>query len=130
MTEFHNPGDIFPAIRDMLDPIQPLMRDIPRKELATVYISVDTSTVTPDSVSSSEDVGGNVDHPVESPEQAALRESLGQLYKEEMKVFASRKNTLNQNIIKLWGIVWGQCSPALQAKIKGDDDYATKFVKL
>ena len=30
---------------------------------------------------------------------------------------------LRQNQIKLWGVVWGQCSSALQTEIKGDDDF-------
>lgn len=32
---------------------------------------------------------------------------------------------LRQHIIKLWGVVWGQCSPALQAEIKGDEGYSS-----
>lgn len=58
-----------------------------------------------------------------SPEDMELRESLNSLYKEEIKVFSARKNTLRQNQIKLWGIIWGQCSPALRIEVKGDKEY-------
>ena len=59
----------------------------------------------------------------------ALKKSLDSLYKEEMKLFASRRNVLRQNQIKLWGVIWGQCSPALQTEIKGNEDFSSEMVK-
>ena len=35
-------------------------------------------------------------------------------------------STLWENIINLYGIIWGQCSPALQSELEGDQEYITK----
>ena len=45
---------------------------------------------------------------------------------EEIKQFVKNRSTLWQNIIKLYGIIWGQCSPALQRELEGDPEYLTK----
>ena len=44
-------------------------------------------------------------------------------------MFASRRNILQQNQIKLWGVIWGQCSPALQTETKGNDDFIVESTK-
>ena len=38
-------------------------------------------------------------------------------------MFIERKSTLDQNISKLYGLVWGQCTPSLKEDIIGLDDY-------
>ena len=45
---------------------------------------------------------------------------------EEIKEHALRLRTLRGNKITLYGIVWGQCSTALQEVIKTDADFVTK----
>ena len=37
-----------------------------------------------------------------------------------------RKSTLDQNISKLYRLIWGQCTPALKKYIIGLDDYGVK----
>ena len=39
-----------------------------------------------------------------------------------------KSSTLRQNIIKLYGIIWGQCSPELQIELEGDPEYITKYL--
>ena len=135
MTDLTNPGDIILAIRDLKDPMSLLMLDLPHRESASEYALVMGSTPTTTSnVGVSDDNGehgvelNNITSfpTIENPEAAAFRESLHQLYKEETKVFASRCIVFRQNIIKLWGVTWGQYPPALEAELKGDEEYTTK----
>ena len=128
-TSFTNPEDILPVIRDLIDPMKELLKGIPKRESMKDILGespLTTQPPSPDIVTSGaqESEGGtNVFEPVETIEDSALKESLDFLYKEEMKMFANRRNVLQQNQIKLWGVIWGQCSPALQTEIKGNDDF-------
>ena len=45
------------------------------------------------------------------------------ILKEEVKQFVMRKNNIRRNIQSAYSLVWGQCSSALQAYIKGLDGY-------
>ena len=45
---------------------------------------------------------------------------------EQVKKFIKRLTTLENNKETLFGIVWGQCSTAVQEVIKADNDYVTK----
>ena len=50
-----------------------------------------------------------------------------QLLQEEIKQYMTRKTTLTSNLVKVFGVVWGQCSPGLQEAIKGATDAKTKM---
>lgn len=52
------------------------------------------------------------------------------IYKEELKQFVTRSANLQRNLEKTFGLIWGQCSNALQADIKGIQDYTDKFEDL
>ncbi len=43
-----------------------------------------------------------------------------------VKTMQETRKTLRQNLVKLWGIVHGQCTPALQEELSGDPEYAQK----
>ena len=45
------------------------------------------------------------------------------IYKEKVKFFVTRDCNLTRNMEKFCGVIWGQCSAALHAKIKGLSDY-------
>ena len=45
------------------------------------------------------------------------------ILKEEVKQFVMRKNNIRRNIQSAYSLVWGQCSSALQAYVKGLDGY-------
>ena len=45
---------------------------------------------------------------------------------EEIKQSVKKRSTLRQNIIKIYGLIWGQCSPALQSELEVDPEYITK----
>jgi len=47
-------------------------------------------------------------------EKSALKDA----YKEEMKQFIARKGMLRTNLVKAYGIIWGQCTKGLRAKLE------------
>ena len=53
-----------------------------------------------------------------------------EIHKEEIKMFVVRRKNLQGNMVKLYSTVWGQCSHALQARLRGVDsfdDISSKF---
>ena len=48
------------------------------------------------------------------------------LQQERIKAFVARENVLRDNITKIYGLVWRQCTSALQAVIKGDEEFSSK----
>ena len=48
------------------------------------------------------------------------------IQRERIKQFVSREYVLRSNMEKLYGLLWGQCSSALQATIKGISEYEEK----
>ena len=61
-------------------------------------------------------------------EQAVIDE-LKELLAPERKTFVDRKAILSQNLAKLFGLVWGQCTPKLREDIMGRTDYVTKLTE-
>ena len=51
------------------------------------------------------------------------------LQQERLKSFIVRENMLKRNCSKLYSIIWRQCSSALQAVIKGLDEYTSRAMK-
>ena len=101
MTEFNNPADIIVAVRDISDPMKTFMKNMPK--LADLI----------------EDMGLT---DAERNDDSMLA-SLTKLHSEEMKVFAAHRAVLRQNKTKAYGVIWGQCSPALQSELMGETDY-------
>ena len=52
-----------------------------------------------------------------------------EIYREEVKQFVQRKINMRRNLEKTYGLVWGQCSAALQTYIKGLLYYETSSSK-
>ena len=46
---------------------------------------------------------------------------------ERLKIYAKKMEALEQNLIAVHTIIWGQTSPAMQTKIKSVKDYEAKF---
>ena len=44
------------------------------------------------------------------------------MQQERIKAYVSRENGLKDNITKIYGTVWRQCTSALQAVVKGSDE--------
>ena len=47
-------------------------------------------------------------------EEKSTIEDLKELLSPEQKAFVDRKSTLTQNLSKLYGLIWGQCTPKLK----------------
>ena len=45
---------------------------------------------------------------------------------EDINKYVLKRSTLRQNIIKIYGIIWGKFSPALQSEFEGDPEYIIK----
>ena len=45
---------------------------------------------------------------------------------EEVKTYSNGLKKLKANMTTLWGHIWGQCTPSLQAEVEADDDYQDK----
>jgi len=45
---------------------------------------------------------------------------------EEGKDYVKRSHTLQNNLPKLYGLMWGQCTPGLQSELQGDLSYKEK----
>ena len=48
------------------------------------------------------------------------------LQQERLKAYVSRENKLKDNKIKVYGLTWRQCSSALQAVVKGNEEFKVK----
>ena len=70
-----------------------------------------------------EDLG--LDEKDDKDEIAELKDSAHSLHKENLKLFAMRRQHLNNNKIRLFGVIWGQCSASLQSEISSLQDLTT-----
>ena len=61
--------------------------------------------------------------PVDLTAEEAKSEVKKLLKTEEVKKFGNRRQQAKDNLVKVFGLIWGQCSPGLQTAIKGEDDY-------
>ena len=59
-------------------------------------------------------------------EEKSTIEDLKELLSPEQKAFVDRKSTLTQNLSKLYGLIWGQCTPKLKEDVMGMDEYEVK----
>ena len=48
------------------------------------------------------------------------------LFASHIKSMQESRKILSQNLVKLWAVIYGQCTPVLQEEISGDPEYATK----
>jgi len=104
MTSIKNPADIIVAVKEISDPLKSLMKDMPKQTDLIAEIGLSD----------------------EDRKDTTMMESIQKLYLEEMKVFASRTSVAKQNKTKLYGVIWGQCSPALQTELMGDTKFKDK----
>ena len=49
-----------------------------------------------------------------------------EIWKEEIKEYVLRKRTLEENLRKIYAVVWGQCSMAMKAKVMTTAEFLTK----
>ena len=93
VTNFKDGGDLYPLFHGLSDPINTLLK----KHKPT--------------------------KPIKKEEGEPMDDVDMEIYKEEIKQFVQRKMNLRRNMEKTYGLVWGQCSTALQSFIKGISDF-------
>ena len=47
-------------------------------------------------------------------------------WEESMKTYCKQETTLQGNLRNIFMVIWGQCSPAMQTKVKQHSDYKIK----
>ena len=65
----------------------------------------------------------DVDEPVDLTEEEERSKVKVMLKTEEVKKFGARRQLAKDNLVKVYGLIWGQCSPGLQTAMKGEDGY-------
>ena len=90
---FTYPEDVVKLVRDMTDPLTELIKDIPRKQDLDDEFGLTTLSET---------------------KKAAFTEPINDLYTQNIKLFAVRRQGVKHNMIKLYGVIWGNCSHPLQ----------------
>ena len=60
---------------------------------------------------------------VESDASEEEKDAIKEVHKEEMKQFIQRKGMLKTNLVKAYGIILGQCTKALRAKLEQRKDW-------
>ena len=107
LSTFSNPGDVVTLVKDLQKPMPRLMKQMPSlaklKEDYGLDPAADESTL--------------------SAEDKSIIKELESLLESERKAFVTRKATLTANMPKLFGLMWGQCTPTLQQDIRNLADY-------
>mmetsp|Transcript_18801 Transcript_18801/g.21383 ORF Transcript_18801/g.21383 Transcript_18801/m.21383 type:complete len:567 (+) Transcript_18801:256-1956(+) len=113
LSTFDNPGDIEYLPRELQNPMPRLMKDMPTLKKLKVDTGIDPS-ITDDELTADDQL---------------LVEELKSLLVSERKGFVTRKATLQSNLPKLYGLIWGQCTPGVQQDIRNLPDYSDKSDK-
>ena len=106
MREFNHLKDIVVAVKDINNLTKALCKDMLKISKMKIKFGVDTKT--------------------DASKKADKEEAVKELFKQAMSTFSKRRDQLDQNCTKLFGTIWGQCLPALQSEVIGDEDYKTK----
>ena len=65
----------------------------------------------------------DVDMPKDLSDQDATSTVKVLLKTEEVKKFGNRRQLARDNLVKIYGLIWGQCSSGLQTSLKGEQGY-------
>ena len=104
-TSFQEAADLDPLLSDPFnDPMPSLLNAIPSKKRIILEFGYE----------SEDDV------------EKDMMESITTLFKENMKIFSHRQRIMRNNVNRLYELIWGQCSDALKAEVKGHQAYPKK----
>ena len=83
----------------------------------------DVVTIITDLVDPTQAFINNMPAPVFDAAQVQANPMMSMVNEQMAKQFAISINTLKTNITKIYSLVWGQCTPGLQAEIKSEHEY-------
>ena len=55
-----------------------------------------------------------------------MKQSIKELYQQEMRLYAGRKQQLQSNKSKLFGTIWSQCTSTIQSELVNLKNYNEK----
>ena len=117
ITAFSNPKDVVAvAITDFADPLLHMAPSLPTH--SSVRRKQGLHPEKPTANESAEETAEREEHNEEHAD------TVRELQKAEMKIFADRQKVVVNNL--LWGIVMGQCTPALQEELRAEDTYESR----
>ena len=99
------PEDVVKLVRDIQDPLLNLIKEIPKT--SDLEEEFGCSELTED-------------------EKKAYEEPIKDLYAQNMKHFAVKRQGVKHNVVKLYGIIWGNCSHSLQTELASIEGYEDK----
>ena len=68
--------------------------------------------------------------PAELSEDAQKSQVKQDIYRERIKAYVTREVNMTRNIEQCFGIIWGQCSAGLHARIKGIPEYEEESINM
>ena len=107
ISTFDYASDIAPLIKHFEDPMKILMKHIPSKKKLKEQAGIDPT----------------VEMEKLNQDEQEIVEGIEEIINAELKLFSTRRNILFQNTTKLYGIIWGQCTPSIQEEIRGLIDW-------
>jgi hypothetical protein len=115
LTTMKSPQDIAPVILEKKDPFIMMATHLPT--VRTVAQSIGTPLEELDEDDSAEETKRK------KQRNRAIEDSVSALVNTELTEFAKRRTQLRSNMAQLWGIIIGQCTPALQEHLKAHSGY-------
>ena len=109
LKEFTSPDDIANIVKDLEDPSDNLNKQMPRIE--NIKNQIDSQGLDPD---------------VDKEEIKLMKQSIKELYQQEMRLYAGRKQQLRSNKSKLFGTIWSQCTSIIQSELVNLKNYNEK----
>ena len=108
LANYKHPSDITHLVKELEDPMRRLLRSMPTTKSLIIDWGLDLNDMSP------------------LEEDKIVIESLKELLGPERKSFEERRSILTQNLTKMFGLVWGQCTPKLRGDIMGMKEYQEK----
>ena len=115
LTSMKSPQDIAPVILERKDPFVVMANHLPT--VKTVAQSIGTPLEDIDEDDSADEAKKK------KQRNRAIEDSVSALVNTELTEFAKRRTQLRSNMAQLWGIIIGQCTPALQEHLKAHSEY-------
>ena len=109
LKEFTSPDDIANIVKDLEDPSDNLNKQMTRIE--NIKNQIDSQGLDPD---------------VDKEEIKLMKQSIKELYQQEMRLYAGRKQQLRSNKSKLFGTIWSQCTSTIQSELVNLKNYNEK----
>ena len=111
LTKFDHSGDIAYLVQELKEPMQKLMKQMPTIKSLKKDYGIDPETE---------------ESKLSAEEKETVLE-LKELLAAERKAFVARKSTLQSNHSKLFGLIWGQCTPLLQQDLRNLPKYKESY---